>query len=230
MVRVSTSNTERGIRFVLSILVYAAVLFGLAGTTRWPAAWLFLLLTGAILVAYAIIMVRVHPDLIEERNRPPADAKAWDKPFVAVIGVAGPVLFVVIAALDKRFGWSGGMDGWLQGLGLVLVGLGGALSNYAVFTNRFFSAVVRIQVDRGHTVVDGGPYQYVRHPGYVGSLLHMTGSGFALGSWWVVALTFVIDLVLVARTAKEDQTLREELPGYEAYSRRVVYRLIPWVF
>ena len=118
----------------------------------------------------------------------------------------------------------------LKAAGLALLLCGGALTNYAVFHNRFFSAIVRIQRDRGHSVIDTGPYQFVRHPGYVGSLLHMAGTSLALGSWWSFVVTGVISALIFVRTAREDRTLREELEGYREYAAHVRYRLVPWVW
>jgi protein-S-isoprenylcysteine O-methyltransferase Ste14 len=81
--------------------------------------------------------------------------------------------------------------------------------------------------DRGHTVVDSGPYRFVRHPGYLGSMLHMFGTALALGSWWALNVAGVVSLVLALRTALEDRTLRRELDGYADYAGRVRFRLVP---
>jgi protein-S-isoprenylcysteine O-methyltransferase Ste14 len=217
-------------RFILSFLIFGILLFGTAGTLAWPAAWAYLGISFAVLTTYSVIVLRVHPDLVAERTKPPADAKRWDRPFVAVIAGVGPVAVIILAGLDRRLGWSQAMPTWLQLAGFLAMAAGGALSNYAVASNRFFSALVRIQSDRGHHVVDSGPYRFVRHPGYVGSLLHMTGAGFALGSWVVVPVALVLNAVLVVRTALEDRTLRRELPGYDEYAGRVRYRLVPGVY
>jgi len=217
------------LRLAAMTVVSAIILFGGAGTIDWPAAWLYLLEVTAIMAAYALV-VRRHPDLIAERTRPPADAKSWDKPLAAIVAIIGPFAMFVLAGLDRRFGWSGTMAGWVVGAGLVLVPVGGAISNVAVASNRFFSALVRIQHDRGHQVVDTGPYAVIRHPGYLGSLVYMLGAGLALGSWLTLVLLAVTSAVLVVRTALEDRTLQAELDGYADYARRVRYRLVPGVW
>jgi protein-S-isoprenylcysteine O-methyltransferase Ste14 len=231
----STTQAPRGAvaglaRLVGGIVAWAAILFALAGTIRWPAGWLYIVINLAILSVYGVIVFRFHPDLIIERKKPPADAKKWDKPFVAFIGALGPLLLIVVCGLDRRFHWSGAVPAALKAAGLSLIVVGGALTNYAVFHNRFFSAIVRIQRDRGHHVVDRGPYRFVRHPGYTGSLLHMTGTSLALGSWWSLAVTAAISAAIVARTSREDRTLRDELEGYPEYAGRVRYRLVPWIW
>jgi protein-S-isoprenylcysteine O-methyltransferase Ste14 len=96
--------------------------------------------------------------------------------------------------------------------------------------NRFFSSVVRVQSDRGHRVIDTGPYAVVRHPGYAGLLLGMPLSGVALGSWVGAALGAVLSLLILRRVVFEDGFLRKNLNGYARYADRVRYRVIPHVW
>ncbi|HOO51445.1 MAG TPA: isoprenylcysteine carboxylmethyltransferase family protein, partial [Alphaproteobacteria bacterium] len=91
-------------------------------------------------------------------------------------------------------------------------------------------SVVRIQTDRGHVVCDSGPYRIVRHPGYAGNILPLLGIVLALDSVWTLIPATVALIITVIRTALEDQTLQEELPGYQEYTRRVHYRLIPGIY
>jgi protein-S-isoprenylcysteine O-methyltransferase Ste14 len=218
------------IRLIAGTAAFAVLLFVAAGTADWPAAWALLATITAVMAVYAVIIVRLHPELIEERRHPPADAKPWDMPFVVVVGMVGPVLLLVLSGLDHRFGWSAPSPPWAPVAGLIAVAGGGMLTNWAVAANRFFSAVVRIQRDRGHQVIEGGPYRYLRHPAYAGSMLYMLGMTLALGSRAAFAAAVVLCLVLAARTALEDRTLREELDGYAEYARKVRFRLLPGVW
>ena len=101
---------------------------------------------------------------------------------------------------------------------------------WAESVNKFFEPTVRIQTDRGHKVIDTGPYALVRHPGYVAACLLFMGMPLALGSLWALIPAVLSCLLLVVRTILEDRTLREELSGYEEYTQRVRYRLIPGVW
>ena len=101
---------------------------------------------------------------------------------------------------------------------------------WAEAVNKFFEPTVRIQTDRGHRVIDTGPYAIVRHPGYVSGFLVFIGMPLCLGSLWALIPAVLVCLLLVVRTIWEDQTLREELAGYEEYAQRVRYRLIPGVW
>ena len=89
---------------------------------------------------------------------------------------------------------------------------------------------MRIQKERGHVVCDSGPYRIVRHPGYAGNMLPLPGIVLALSSVWTLIPAAVALIIAVVRTALEDRTLQEELPGYREYARRVHYRLIPGIY
>lgn len=97
-------------------------------------------------------------------------------------------------------------------------------------SNRFFSSIVRIQTERGHVVQSGGPYRFVRHPGYVGMTLTQVAYPVLLGTWWAYVPTGLATLLLVVRTALEDRLLRRELAGYGEYAARVRFRLLPGVW
>jgi protein-S-isoprenylcysteine O-methyltransferase Ste14 len=96
--------------------------------------------------------------------------------------------------------------------------------------NRFFSPVVRIQSERGHHLVDSGPYRLVRHPGYAGSLLSCVGGALALGSCWALVPVGALGVLILRRIVVEDRFLKANLEGYAEYSERVRYRLLPGVW
>ena len=223
----STSPVAEALRLVTSTVVLGAVLFLAAGTTAWPEAWGYLAVITVVLGVYSLVVLPMHPELVDERRHPPADAKRWDKPFAVIVGIAGPVALILLSGFDRRYRWSPPTPPWVEILGLVVGAAGGLFTNYAVAANRFFSALVRIQHDRGHHVIDTGPYRFVRHPGYAGSIVYMIGMAVALGSRAAIATTIVIALVLVLRTALEDRTLQAELDGYAQYARNVRFRLVP---
>ena len=140
------------------------------------------------------------------------------------------VMFVTEAALIGLMGGvAGTIGGWLLGLGLYVCFL--VVLTWCMVVNPHFEKSVRIQEDRGHKVIDRGPYGMVRHPGYVATMLgFIFATPLLLGSWWAFIPAFVTVVCLVARTALEDRTLLDELPGYAAYARRVRYRLVPGIW
>jgi protein-S-isoprenylcysteine O-methyltransferase Ste14 len=156
--------------------------------------------------------------------------KPWDKVLAPLMALSLSFPLVIVAGLDHRYGWSPLFPTWLNIVGLLLVALGYAFATWAFAENRFFSSVVRIQTDRGHVVCDSGPYRIVRHPGYAGNLLALPGLVLALDSAWTLIPAGVALVVALLRTALEDRTLQEELPGYREYKSRVRYRLLPGVY
>jgi protein-S-isoprenylcysteine O-methyltransferase Ste14 len=173
-----------------------------------------------------------HPGLLAERSNfdKAPDVKPWDRVLAPLMGLTVSFPLVIVAGLDHHYGWSPDFPAWLNLAGLILVALGYALAIWAMVENRFFSGVVRIQEDRGHVVCDSGPYRIIRHPGYAGNILPLPGIVLALGSIWTTIPALAALIVAVVRTALEDRTLLEELPGYRDYARRVRYRLIPGIY
>ena len=203
-----------------------AVLFLSAGRLDYWQGWAFGGLNLALLVLNYLLMAR-SPDLLEERLRPGAGVKGWDRLYFLIIT---PLYFftLALAALDRgRFGWSPSLPTAVPVAACLLYVLGQAAFLWAKRQNRFFATVVRIQTDRGQTVCQEGPYRIVRHPGYVGGLLFTLASPLLLGSLWGLIPAVLSSVLLVARTALEDVTLRRELPGYGAYCLRVRHRLVP---
>ncbi|MFA6743613.1 MAG: isoprenylcysteine carboxylmethyltransferase family protein, partial [Candidatus Neomarinimicrobiota bacterium] len=115
-------------------------------------------------------------------------------------------------------------------IGLVITYSGSLLFTWAMVSNHFFSTKVRIQDDRSHQVATGGPYKFVRHPGYVGYFLMVLATPVALGAWYALSFSILLSILFVIRTALEDKTLFNELAGYREYAAKVKYRLIPFVW
>ncbi len=217
------------VRFAVSLLLMPTVLFGTAGRVTWLFGWLFVCVTVALTVSVRVLSLRWHPDLIAERDNAitHAEAKQWDRLLVAVLGGLCPLALWIIAGLSQRFALPSGLPTLIQWLAIPVIVSSGALSAWAMLTNRFFSSLVRIQRDRGHTVVSTGPYAFVRHPGYAGMVLFNLGSPLVLGAVWAMIPALIVLAVLVLRTAMEDATLHRELDGYADYARRVRHRLVP---
>ena len=217
---------RRMLQVVLSYLVQAAILFTTSGSLDWIWAWAYLGLGFGILVINAIIL---PAELIAERGKPGENVKGWDRLLTTLTGL--PTLAVpIVAGLDERFGWSSQLAPVIHLAGLAFYALGQGLFSWAMASNRYFSTAVRIQMDRGHTVATGGPYRYVRHPGYAGFAVSFLGTPLALGSLWALIPAGLTACLLVVRTALEDRTLQEELPSYSDYARRVRYRLLPGIW
>jgi protein-S-isoprenylcysteine O-methyltransferase Ste14 len=220
------------IRAIVYMILLPAVLFIAAGRLDWIMAWVYVGLTVISAIVSRLMMWHKYPDLVKERAQAldKEDTKTWDRILVQLVAFLGPLTILIIAGLDMRFGWSPEISLELQLAALVAVALGYLLAYWAVMSNKFFSATVRIQKERGHTVVTGGPYQYIRHPGYAGGVVSNLATPVMLGSLWALIPAVLTGCLLVVRTALEDKTLKNELIGYKEYARQVRYRLLPGVW
>ena len=218
-------------RAVVSTVVFGAMLalslFASARTLAWPMAWAVL----ALYAAFSIVgLVVLPPELIAERTSLPSDTQPRD---LLIAGLAMLFMYpisLVICGLDVRGHWSPVLPATLRLLALAIFAVGYAISLWAAASNPFFSAVVRIQSERGHHVVANGPYAFVRHPGYAGPIVAHLALPIALGSLWGVLPALLGCGALVLRLLFEEGVLVANLQGYRDYTQRVPWRLVPRVW
>ena len=223
-------SVRNWVRFASLLFLYPLTLFLAAGRLRWTTGWCYVGVIVAVTMVSRVLVARKNPDLLAERAHAGEGAKDWDRALVLFVGLVGPLTTALVAGLNVRFSWRPTVAPGVQWSALGLVTLGGLFTMWAMVENRFFSAIVRIQHDRGHRLVSTGPYAWVRHPGYAGALIATAATPFALSSSWAALPALMTVVVLVARTALEDRTLLEELPGYAEYRARTRYRLLPGVW
>jgi protein-S-isoprenylcysteine O-methyltransferase Ste14 len=214
---------------VLSLFGVGVVLFWSAGRLDWWAAWAVIGVWLAWFTAMDIILLRFNPGLMAERLTPPKGAKTWDRTILSILRLTELVRYL-LGGLDQRYGWTVGFPLAAQIAAVLVCVQGSALFCWALASNAFFSQIVRIQADHGHVVATGGPYRYVRHPGYAGMILFELAISTLLASWWALIAGGLCAILLIIRTALEDRTLLAELTGYVDYARQVRYRLIPGIW
>lgn len=207
-----------------TIGLMAAALFAGAGRLDVPPIWEYLGVYGAMILISGFL---ADPELVKERMRP--GGKPLDRRYFLLMGLY--LAHLLVAGLEAgRHRWTPAVPDAAQLGALAALTLGLTIVVWALRVNRFFSSVVRLQTDRGHTLVTAGPYQWVRHPGYAGTLVVCLASGIALGSWAAVVLALPFVPFLLYRTVTEDAFLKQNLPGYEEYAARVRHRLLPGVW
>ena len=204
-------------------------MFVAAGRVNWKRGWIYVALYVGTLVIGEIVVSVKNPGILQERAKRHANTKTFDKIIVPLIVVTF-FLFPVVAGLDAgRFGWSHvGWQAFFAGLPLYL--MGGLLVPWTMIVNPHLEKTVRIQEERGHQVVKSGPYAVVRHPLYAGVILQSLGAPLLLGSLWSYLPVAATICLFVVRTALEDRTLRNELPGYAEYAMSTRYRLLPGIW
>lgn len=209
--------------------IEGALLFGAAGTLALPRAWFFLALCFVAIFGQMALLAWKNPELVNHRGRwkKKKDAKRWDKPLIIAFGVLGFYTLPIVMGLDVgRFQWSSlGMLSLVVGTALYIFGT--VVITWAMLVNTHFETVVRIQTDRNHHVVTGGPYRYVRHPGYVGASLWIVATPLIVGSAYGLVVVALVTVTIAVRTSLEDRTLQRELPGYADYATQTPYRLLP---
>jgi len=210
-------------------LVFLAILLLCAGRMDYWQAWAYAAIGMGMNVCTRLVL-RGSPEVARERMAPGANAKSWDKALLGLGSLLTRVTLVVAGLDSGRWHWAPQLawPGAASGALLAVAGAAGFLA--AMKENRFFSAVVRVQTDRGHTVCTTGPYRIVRHPGYAGMIVGTLGLPLLLTSLWSALPALVSCALLVVRTALEDNALARELPGYADYRRTTRWRLVPGVW
>lgn len=230
----NSSTVKRGVarwffRETMGTIMAGVILFWCAGRLDWLWGWATVITIAYYVFGTAFVLLPKNPALLAERTGPKHGAKKWDTTIMILVGTIILVIYIV-GGLDVRNGWTRDFPAWAQIVGVIITLLGYTLVLRAIAANAFFSLIVRVQKDRGHTVATGGPYRFVRHPGYVGTLLAYIGTPMMLGSWWAIVLGVITAILIIVRTALEDKTLIAELDGYQEYAARVRYRLLPGVW
>jgi len=230
--KLSRSGYRRIITIFLSIAFNAVLFFVAAGRLDLPRGWAYYIVQALAMTFIFILMYFRFPETAEvvnargEMKMP----KLWDKLFALSYALVTMVLMPVIAGLDVgRYGWLG-FDLWWMGLGYSLFFLSLVFSEWALIENKFFETGVRVQKERGQKVVSTGPYAIVRHPGYIAFIIMYASFPLIVGSAYALYASLLTAILFVLRTALEDATLQKELDGYQEYTKKTKYRLIPFVW
>ena len=217
------------IKSLMGTVFFLIILFISAGRINYWQGWLYATMS-IICVFLNSLVTGKNQELAEERAAVRADTKAWDK---KILGLSALVLIItyIVAGLDSgRFHWTPEFHWIMNTVGMVLIVCGEVIFLVAQRQNKFFSSVMRIQTDRGHTVCDTGIYRFIRHPAYFGMIVTAIGIPLTLGSLWGFIPSAMAIVLTLIRTSLEDKTLMNELPGYREYSHKIRYRLFPFIW
>jgi protein-S-isoprenylcysteine O-methyltransferase Ste14 len=220
------------IRGIVLVIIYlaslVAILFVSAGRVDWPMGWASL---GIYILISIINFMLADPALVAERAEMRTGVDIRDMILASLSFLFFFPLTLLVAGLDiGRYTWSPPIPLAVQVIALVVFALGNAIGSWAMVRNKYFSTFLRIQKDRDHKVITGGPYQWVRHPGYAGVILASIALPISLGSLWALVPALVGACGFVVRTFFEDSTLMEELGGYREYAQSVQFRLLPGIW
>jgi protein-S-isoprenylcysteine O-methyltransferase Ste14 len=212
-------------RYVMGFLALCLLFFLPAGTLDYWEAWVYLAVLFTPMAFALVYLVRNDPELLERRMR--MREREREQKLIIRLSYLWFLLAFLLPGLDRRWDWSQ-VPTALVIVADVLVLLGYGLFLLVLRENSYASRTV--QVEQGQRVISSGPYAMVRHPMYTGLIVLYVASPLALGSYWAVLPALVIIPILVARIINEEKVLRRELPGYEEYTRKTVYRLVPGIW
>lgn len=224
MGKISGKLILKSLTFIILIIV---VVFISAGRLDYWQGWAYV---GLNIVFLLLAYLTLSSDLIQERLEPEKGVEKWDR-LLQKVSIPVFLVILIISTLDGgRFHWHPQIPSYITIVGIFFYIIGQAIFLWAKNVNKFFSAVVRIQKDRGQTVCKEGPYRYIRHPGYLGSLIYLSVTPLVLGSFWGLILVIIPFILLLIRTNLEDDTLKKELDGYTEYAREVKYKILPGIW
>ena len=213
---------------LFGLAFFAALLFWPAGTLDYWQAWVFIAVFMVSTMVPSLYLAVKDPAALQRRMKagPMAESRVAQK-LIITGTIAAVIAVLVVSALDHRFGWSD-VPTPIVIVGDILVAVGLGIAQLVVIQNSYAAATITVEADQ--KVVDTGLYGLVRHPMYVGTLIMMIGTPLALDSYWGLAAIVLALPVLAARITDEEQMLREELDGYDEYTHKVHYRLVPGVW
>src|SRR5215204_5057796 len=221
---------------LLVSLVYLAffpfILFVLAGDWHWIEGWVFSFLFLLMSFGSLVYLYFHDPALLKERFGSPVQQaqKPWDKVLLSLFMLEFFVWFAIMPLDSRRYGWSPVFPLWLRVVGALLVAVAIYLVFEAMRQNTFAAPVVKMQKERGQTVVSSGLYSIVRHPMYAGATLLFVSTPLLLGSVYGLLIGAILIITIAIRSLGEEAMLKQELEGYSDYMKKVKWRMIPFVF
>jgi protein-S-isoprenylcysteine O-methyltransferase Ste14 len=211
----------------IGTLLAGIIAFLAAGRLTWTWAWVYVGINLMnVLVVYPLTM-RIDSEAASGRGTTGSKQKGDDIGNVFYLAAAY-IALPLVAGLDERYAWARdfGIAWHVAGTAMLAAGL--ALAAWAAATNRYTWSEVTVQ--RGQTVCSAGPYRWIRHPAYAGSIIQALAVPVLLGSLWALIPGVAVAVFMIVVTRLEDRTLQASLPGYRDYVRKVRFRLIPGIW
>ena len=214
--------------FVGTFLFFTIIFISAGRIDYWQG--LIYVVIGLIMSVLSYTVFRIDSELLNERAKVGEGAKQWDKTILG-LSFLTTISMYILAGLDSgRYNWSPDFPMSHTVLGILLTMTGQLIFLIAQKQNKFFSSTVRIQTDRGHVVCETGLYKIVRHPAYLGMIIQSFGFPLLFGSLWSIIPICLSVILILIRTTLEDKTLKNELKGYQEYTYKTRYRIVPYIW
>ncbi|MBN2045864.1 MAG: isoprenylcysteine carboxylmethyltransferase family protein [Anaerolineales bacterium] len=225
-------SMAKGILIVIVFLIgVGAAFFVSYGSLFWWEAWLLLGMWALYFVLMLTVVRKINPGLVKERSESLEKfGQRWDRVIVGIYQLTSISLYIISGLDAGRFGWTGGVPGWVKWGAFIFVLFVYIFPTWAVVSNPYASGAVRIQEERDHQVIAKGPYKLVRHPMYLGTVVYGIAFPLFLESYWALIPGLIVIVLFIIRTALEDRYLHENLPGYAEFAQKTRTRLFPGVW
>jgi len=225
MEKINCSRVKYIVGVLATQLILFLILFISAGRLNIARFWIFVIISSLYSIVEILLLLKYNPELIMWRGKPmKSDTIQWDKYLMRIYVLSFFILPAFIGLDHGRFHWSV-LNNYYMIPGYFVFTAGAFITLWAMLVNTYFERSVRIQKDRNQKVITADPYKFIRHPGYLGSMLWILSMPFILGSIFGIFPALFSVIVLLIRTHLEDNALRKQLAGYEKYSKEVRYRL-----
>ena len=214
------------------LLFFPAILLFFGGDWRWTEGWVYSIVFYVMCSANLLYLHFKDPALLKERFGSPIqkEQKPWDKVVLLLFFLEFLVWFAIMPLDARRFHWSPVFPLWIRIAGTLLLIMSMALVFEALRENTFAAPVVKMQKERGQKVISTGMYGVVRHPMYAGAVLLFISTPLLLGSVYGLVIGLLLIITIAARSVGEEAMLKRELEGYSDYTKKVKWRIIPFVF
>jgi len=216
-------------KLFIGTFLFFTILFISAGRIDYWQGLVYVII-GLVMFLLNHTVLRIDPELMDERSKPVEGTKKWDKIILGSSFLVTTSMYITAGLDSGRYHWSPDFHWSIYLAGIILTIAGQLLFLIAQKQNKFFSSTVRIQTDRNHIVCETGLYKIVRHPAYMGSIIQSLGFPLLFGSLWSIIPICLMIILLITRTYLEDKTLMNELQGYPEYSNKTQYKMIPYVW
>jgi len=211
------------------VLVIFTLVIMAIGRVRSRQGWFFIWI-NIILFVIQLVIFSANAGFNKGRQRPSIGGKWRDRLFFLVYVLIFLSVFVVSSLDTGRYRWTRDFPVYGYVIGYILYISSVGLFSWSMWTNRFFLSTARVQKESGQEVAQNGPYRFIRHPGYLSSIMIVTATPLVFGSMRGFAPAFIVIVILIIRTFIEDEALQEGLPGYTEYAKKIKYRLLPYIW
>ena len=211
--------------FVIGMLAVGLLVFLPAGTFRYPCGWLFCGVLFIPMLIMGIVLLVKNPELLEKR----LSRKEEQSEQQTVVRLSALMFLTgfVLCGLNFRFRWIM-LPAWIPVAASVIFLTGYMMYAEVLRENTYLSRTVEVQEEQ--KVIDTGLYGIVRHPMYTATILMFCTIPLVLGAVIALPVFLLYPAILVRRIRNEEQVLREGLPGYADYQKKVKYRLFPYLW